>query len=172
LKRLAAGHYRDLVVAELADTIGMSRDLVADLIEHDAAPAQPVRIPRPDASGQKSALRRVMTFILHHPSAVAVAAPIDGLEQFDAPGAGLLRRMLEIAREEPEIRTGEFVERFRQDEEQSWIRRLAAAEPMPLENESDAPGVLRDSLEKLLARHLRALQVEALRRRSGGPPPA
>jgi hypothetical protein len=112
-----------------------------------------------------------MTFILHHPSAVAVSEPPAGLDQFDAPGAQLLRRMLEIARQEPQIRTGEFVERFRQDEEQSWIRRLAAADPMPLENESDAPGVLRDSLEKLLARHLRSIQAEALRRRSGGTSP-
>jgi hypothetical protein len=79
--------------------------------------------------------------------------------------------MLEIARREPDIRTGEFVERFRQDAEQGWVRRLAAADPMPLENESDAPGVLSDSLEKLLARHLRGIQVDALRRRNHGASP-
>lgn len=171
LKRLAAGHYRDLVVAELADAIGMSRSLVEDLVDREPTAAAPAQNSRPDASGQRSAMRSVMTFILHHPSAVAVSEPPAGLDQFDAPGAQLLRRMLEIARQEPQIRTGEFVERFRQDEEQSWIRRLAAADPMPLENESDAPGVLRDSLEKLLARHLRSIQAEALRRRSGGTSP-
>lgn len=171
LKRLAAGHYRDLVVAELADAIGMARSLVEDLVDRGSTPAATVPDTRPDKSGQRSAMRSVMTFILHHPSAVAVSEPLAGLDQFDAPGAGLLRRMLEIARQEPQIRTGEFVERFRQDEEQGWIRRLAAADPMPLENESDAPGVLRDSLEKLLARHLRSIQAEALRNRNGGPAP-
>jgi DNA primase len=171
LKRLAAGHYRDLVIAELADAIGMSRSLVEDLVDRNSSPAAAMPNARPDKSSQRSAMRSVMTFILHHPGAVAVSEPPAGLDQFDAPGAALLRRMLEIARQEPEIRTGEFVERFRQDEEQGWIRRLAAADPMPLENESDAPDVLRDSLEQLLARHLRSVQAEALRRRSGGAAP-
>jgi hypothetical protein len=116
-------------------------------------------------------MRSVMTFILHHPSAVAAATPPAGLEHFDAPGAELLRRLLEIARDEPEIRTGEFVERFREDEEQGWVRRLAAADPMPLEDEADAPGVLKDSLEKLLAKHLRSIQADALRRRSSSLSP-
>lgn len=169
LTRLTAGHYRDLVIAELADAVSMDRGLIENLIEREATPPAPSPSSHPDVSGQRSAMRTVMTFILHHPGAVAAAEPPADLDKFDAPGAELLRRMLEIARAEPQIRTGEFIERFRQDEEQSWVRRLAAADPMPLENESDAPGVLRDSLEKLLARHLRSSQAEALRRRNNGP---
>jgi hypothetical protein len=45
---------------------------------------------------------------------------------------------------------------------------LAAAEPMPLENEADAPKVLTDSLEQLVVRHQKSARVEAIRRR-GGP---
>jgi hypothetical protein len=111
-------------------------------------------------------MRSVMTFVLHYPAAVAAMEPVAGLDELDAPGADLLRRMLGIAREEPEIRTGEFVERFRQGDETDWIRQLAAAEPMPLENEADAPNLLRDSLERLVRRHRQAADAAALRRRS------
>jgi DNA primase len=171
LKRLAGGHYRDLVIAELADAIGMARSLVEELVEREPAAKLPPPKAGADHGGQRSAMRSVMTFILHHPGAVAASEPPAGLEQFDAPGAALLRRMLEIAREDPHIRTGEFVERFRQHEEQGWVRRLAAADPMPLENEADAASVLRDSLEKMLARHHRSIQAEALRRRNDGVSP-
>jgi DNA primase len=168
IKRLPAGHYRELVVAELAGAAGMPVERVERLVERDAAPA-PVPSSPPTATTHRSAMRAVLTFILHHPNAAADAPPVAGLDDFDAPGADLLRRMLEIARHEPGIKTGELVERFREDDEREWVHRLAAAEPMPLENDSDAPKVLQDSLEQLVTRHRRAAQAEAIRHRGGRP---
>jgi DNA primase len=166
IKRLPAGHYRELVVDELAGAAGMPLERVERLVERDAVP---VPSSAPTGTTHRSAMRAVLTFILHHPDAAADAPPVAGLDDFDAPGADLLRRMLEIARHEPGIKTGELVERFREDAEREWVHRLAAAEPMPLENDSDAPKVLIDSLEQLVTRHRRAAQAEAIRHRGGRP---
>jgi DNA primase len=171
IKRLTAGHYRELVIAELAEAVNMPSERVAADIDREAT-AAPARAAQPDGTSQRSAMRRVLTFILHHPDTVAATDPIAGLDELRVPGAELLRQMLEIARSEPQIKTGEFVERFRQDDEQNWVRRLAAAEPEPLDDASEGPKFLRESLEQLLARQSRSAQIEALRRRAGPPTPA
>jgi hypothetical protein len=114
-------------------------------------------------------MRSVMTFILHHPDAASALGPVAGLDDLDSAGADLLRRMLEMATAEPRLRTGEFVERFRHEEERDWVQQLAAADPMPLENEADAPKVLQDSLEQLVARHRQSAQAAAIRRHSDPP---
>ena len=171
IKRLTAGHYRELVIAELADAVGMPPERVAGEIDRQttAPPPQPARAAQHEGTSQRSAMRRVLTFILHHPGTVAATGPITGLDELSVPGADLLRRMLEIARSEPQIKTGEFVERFRQDDEQNWVKRLAAAEPEPLDDASEGPKFLRESLEQLLARQSRSAQIEALRRRANPP---
>jgi len=170
IERLPAGHYRELIVAELAGVVGMPEERVARLLQSEAAAAAPASRRAAAANpAHRSAMRTVMTFILHYPQSVAAMEAVPGLDELDAPGADLLRRMLGIAREAPQIHTGEFVERFRHGDEQEWIRQLAAAEPMPLENEADAPKVLRDSLEQLVARQRKSARAAAIRGRSGPP---
>jgi DNA primase len=167
MQRLPAGHYRELVAAELAAKVAMPVERVVELVERAAATPAASRGRAPAiSSGQRSAMRSVMTFMLHYPAAVAAMGPVDGLEELDIPGADLLRRMLEIARTEPGIRTGAFVERFRHEGERDWVRQLAAAEPMPLENEADAPKLLRDSLVHLIERQRQTAHAAAIRRRS------
>jgi DNA primase len=171
IRRLPSGHYRELVIAELAERIGMPPDrIAAQLAPEPAATAAAARpAPRPSATGPRSAMRSVMTFILHHPDAASALGPVAGLDDLDSAGADLLRRMLEMASAEPRLRTGEFVERFRHEEERDWVQQLAAADPMPLENEADAPKVLQDSLEQLVARHRQSAQAAAIRRHSDPP---
>lgn len=168
IKRLPEGHYRDLVVAELAQAAGMPLDAIETVVARDVTQLPPERLKRMEST-HRSAMRAVLTFILHHPDAVAAAAQVEGIRELDAPGADLLRRLLDIARDEPGITTGEFVERFRQGEEKDWILRLAAADPMPLENEADAPKVLADSLVQLIARHQRSAEAQAIRQRASPP---
>ena len=110
-------------------------------------------------------MQRAVSLLLHYPQAAATAAEVAGLDQIDAPGADLLRRLLEITGNAPRITTGELIETFRDDPDGRWIERLAKDEP--LDDEAAAPGVLRDSLKRLVDRHRRKTEVEALRRRQG-----
>lgn len=170
LQRMAQGHYRDLVIAELADTIGMPLETLKAQIEGQSD-AQPAVAPRrvTQAPAGRSRMRAVMTFILHHPNAVAAAGAIDGLEEFDAPGSNLLRRLLEIAGGDPQITTGRFLERFELESERNWVHQLAAAEPEPIESDELAPQFLRESLELLVSNHRKSAQVRAIRESGQAP---
>jgi DNA primase len=115
-------------------------------------------------------MQRAVSLLLHYPQAGASATEVPGLDQIDAPGAGLLRRLLEITGRTPNITTGELIETFREEPDGRWIERLAKTEP--LDDETAAPAVLQDSLKRLVERHRRKAEVEALRRRQtpGAPP--
>lgn len=178
LERLAAGHYRELILAELADAVGIAPERLAALLADDSAgrdraggrhgsdaglatgggaagamPASGRRAPARTAGAapaNRSRMRAIMTFVLHYPGAVSLAGALPDLAEIEAPGTDLLRRLLEITLTEPKITTGQLLERFDDEQERTWIRQLAGAEPEPLESAADAPRFVRDSLEQLL----------------------
>jgi DNA primase len=161
LERLPRGLYRELIAGELAEKTGIASATLLGLLEHDEGAGTTHR-----ARGQTEAARTVMQkaigLLLHFPQAAAAAADVPGLDEIDAPGAELLRRLLEIAAKDPQITTGQLVETFRGEREGRWIERLAAQEP--LDDESAAPRVLRDSLERIVESCRRKAEAEAIRR--------
>ena len=167
LEKLPDGLYRELILAELAEKTGLSPAKLtpgprpAD--ERAPAAPRPTALERPAPESGRSIMQRAVSLLLHYPQAAATAAEVAGLDQIDAPGADLLRRLLEITGNAPRITTGELIETFRDDPDGRWIERLAKDEP--LDDEAAAPGVLRDSLKRLVDRHRRKTEVEALRRR-------
>ena len=116
--------------------------------------------------GGKTVMQKALTLLLHFPEAAANTNDIEGLEELDTPGADLLRRLLEIARNDPNITTGQLIETFRSDTERRWVERLASEEP--LDDQAAAPQVLRDSLERIIASEQRTSRAEALRQRGDG----
>jgi DNA primase len=169
LEKLPNGLYRELIVAELAEKTGLSpAKLTPDLQARDVRPSpapRPTAAERPGMESGRSIMQRAVSLLLHYPRAGAGTAEVPGLDQLDAPGADLLRRLLEITGRTPNITTGQLIETFRDEPDGRWIERLAKDEP--LDDEAAAPGVLRDSLQRLVERHRRKAEVEALRRRQG-----
>jgi DNA primase len=169
LEKLPNGLYRELIVAELAGKTGLSPEKLDSgprAPGERAPPATPGTSPaRPAGESGRSVMQRAIGLLLHYPGAGAAAADVAGLDKIDAPGADLLRRLLEIARQRPKISTGELIETFRDDPDGRWIERLARDEP--LDDETAAPDVLRDSLKRIVERHQRKAEVEALRQRRG-----
>ena len=113
-------------------------------------------------------MRKTITLALHFPSAAGSVGPIDGFDDVDLPGASLLRGILEVAREQPEVTPGHLIERFREDEEGRHLNRLLAE--TPLDDENAAPDVLRDSLERLVREQRRKDAVKALMERTFSAP--
>jgi DNA primase len=167
LKRLPRGLYRELIVTELAEKTGIASTRLLGLLEPEA---------RPEAGSMRrgetgrSVMQTAVTLLLHFPAAGSAAGDVPGLDEIDAPGADLLRRLLEITAGDPKITTGQLIETFRTQAEGRWIERLAREEP--LDDAAAAPRVLRDSLERIIERHQRKAQAEALRRRQGPSAPA
>jgi hypothetical protein len=73
----------------------------------------------------------------------------------------LLRQLLEIATNNPDIQTAHLLERFRGRPEERPLQRLAAHPP--LDEEPDVPGVLRDTLERIVRDHEQQQAAQAIR---------
>jgi DNA primase len=172
LEKLPDGIYRELIIAELAGKTGLSAGKLEAMPrntgERAAAAPRPPAVSGPGPEPGRSVMQRAVSLLLHYPKAGAAAGAVPGLETIDAPGAGLLRRLLDITTRTPGITTGELIETFRDEPDARWIERLARDEP--LDDEAAAPGVLRDSLSRIVERHRRKVEVEALRRRGPTAP--
>ena len=156
LERLPAGVYRDLLTADLAGVVGLTAERLGALLE---VPPKTTARPRTPLHRKSTLVRKTITLALHFPAAARSIGHVDGLDDIDQPGAGLLRRLLEVSRENPKITPAQLIERFRDDDEGRHLPRLAAE--VPLDDEEAAPKVLRDSLERLVReqRHKEAVKV-------------
>jgi len=169
LARIPAGVYRELLIEELARLTGIEQSRFVALLEPQAAaPTRDRPVAPPPPRRGRSAIGRTITLVLHHPGAVALAGEVAGLDEVDEPGAALLRRVLELARERPDLKLAGLIERFRDDPDERHIVRLAAEEPPLVEDDTAAAAVLRDALERIVRDHAVAArkreQAEALRR--------
>ncbi len=165
LERLPAGVYRDLLTADLAGVVGLTADRLGTLL---ASPAQTRTRSQTPPHRKSTLVRKTITLALHFPSAAGSIGDIDGLDEVDQPGAGLLRSILEVSRGNPKITPAQLIERFRGDEEGRHLPRLASE--VPLDDERAAPEVLRDSLERLVRDQRHKDAVRALKERAlSGP---
>jgi DNA primase len=166
LGRLPAGVYRELLVDELAELVKMSGERFKAVL--DAPAATPTPAPPRGAAQNRSLIRKIITLIVHYPGAAGRLGPIDGLDSVEAPGAALLRRLLEMTAATPNLMGAQLIEAFRDDPEGRYLQRLAAE--VPLDDETMAPAVLADSLKRLVAKHRQMAGAQALRSLGGRPP--
>lgn len=167
LRKLPEGLYRELIVAELAERTGIGEPQLMSQLQTDRQTDIP---PRRPAQAGRTVMQQAVSLLLHFPAAGAAAANVEGLDEVDVPGADLLRQLLEITTENPQITTGGLIESFRGGAAERWVALLAREEP--LDDEAAAPRVLREGLERIVERHRRKLKAEALRRRQGSAPHA
>ncbi len=165
LARLPAGVYRELLTSELAAAARLPESRVEALLDTGSAADAPT--PRPATHRTRSTLvRKAITLLLHYPAAGANLPPVAGLEELHQPGADLLRRLLDMIRDNPRIRSATLLERFRDDPEGRHLGRLAAI--APLDDEDAAPAVLADSLDRLIREHrekkVREAEIHRLQR--------
>jgi len=172
LARLPAGVYRELLVAQLADRIGLTPDRLEALLSppRDRPDSPPPRgqapeRPRGASSERRSPLiRKAIAMILHYPAAATGIGGVAGLDGVQQPGADLLRQLLETVTENPQISMAGLLERFRDDPEGRHLGRLAGS--APLDDGEAAPQVLRDNLERIVEGYRRE-RLGALLARGG-----
>ena len=164
LGKISEGVYRELLVGQLAEKIGITQDRFEALILAEKARPLPAR-PAPSIKhGRPSLVRQAIGLILHFPGAASQVEPAEGLEKVNQPGIELLIRILEIARDNPQINTGGLLERFREDPNGRHLGELAK-EPV-LDDAEAAPRVLVDSLGRIVANHRKERLSLLLGRRS------
>jgi DNA primase len=170
LSRLSEGGiYWRLLVDDLAAFVGMSvaefKDVLGAEMRSTPPPATP---PRVKGGGKRSSIAKIIRLILHYPGAAGRVGPIEGLDAVDLPGADLLRRLLEMTAEHPDFITGQLIETFREHPEEPYLRTLAVEEI--LDDETVAPAVLADSLNRLVAGQRRSAAAAAVKRRGSSSP--
>ncbi|MFL2553620.1 MAG: DNA primase [Candidatus Rariloculaceae bacterium] len=155
LKQLPVGVYRELVLDQLADLVGLKPQRLEALI---TVPVQTTTLPRaPQPHAQRNPLvRKAITLVLHHPAAAAQLGQVNDLNNVKLPGIELLQRLLKVIRDNPQIKTAGLEERFRNDTEGCFLSRLAGQPP--LDDEKAAPSVLRDNVARLIEHGLRDRQ--------------
>ena len=164
LGKISEGVYRELLVGQLAEKIGITQDRFEALILAEKARPLPAR-PAPSIKhGRPSLVRQAIGLILHFPGAASQVEPVEGLEKVNQPGIELLMRILEITRDNPQINTGGLLERFREDPNGRHLGELAK-EPA-LDDAEAAPKVLVDSLGRIVANHRKERLSLLLVRRS------
>ena len=155
LARLPEGIYRELLLARLAELVGLPSERFAGLL---AAPRRTAPSTPPDATAlappaRSSLIRQAVGLTLDFPT---IAGTLDipvGLPQVAQPGAALLCRLLALCHGEPHITTAMLLERLRDDPEGRFLGRLAG-QPS-LEDEASAGKVLADTLERIVANYRR-----------------
>ena len=164
--RLPAGVYRQLLVKQVAETIGVS----GDALERDLDRSSP---PRPTAGAgavpgagrpladrtRGTRIRQAIGLILNFPAIVAKLTGTPDLSGVDQPGARLLRKLLETVAGNPEVLPRQLLERFREDPEGRHLGRLLDIEP--LDTEEEAAEVLPEMLARIVDEALKK-RLEAL----------
>ncbi len=157
LGRIPEGVYRELLLASLAEAVGLTAPRLEEMLASgDAAPGKAdrrVALPGKQRSRATSArpsiVRRALTLLLNHPQA-ALTLDADGLAAVERPGVRLLRSLIETVQKEPNITTAGILERWRHDAEGRHLGKLAAVE-LPAEDDFDAAAELVACLDRLAA---------------------
>jgi DNA primase len=153
--RIPPGVYRELLIGQLADSVGLSAAKLEALLARgargDTSPARrPAARRRRSAggSGQPSVVRRAITLLLNFPQAGG-NLDIESLAGLRRPGADLLHDLIETVQAEPNITTAGLLERWRNHEQGRHLGKLAAAEVPALED-FDPAAELADCLQQLM----------------------
>ena len=145
------GVYRELLIASLAERVGLSAPKLDSMIRPTAA--RPHESPTPAthhkqrSSGGPSVVRRAITLLLHQPDG-AVDLDVTRLASVDRPGVDLLVSLIETVQSEPTINTAGLLERWRHDEQGRHLGKLAAVE-IPDDDDFDPRAELAACIEQL-----------------------
>ncbi len=169
--RIPEGIYRDLLIRRIAGTIGMEDDRLARILRGDRS-ADPSFRPATRGSpvppsARSSLVRQAIALVLHHPGAAARAEIPTGIASVELKGIPLLLELLEVCRDNPDIKTAALLERWRDRKEHPHLLTLAASEL--LVSEDVAGTVFEDTLGQIVHREGPDRRAEDLLSKARGP---
>ncbi len=156
IARVPAGVFRELLGQRLAELVRLEH--LGLKSEERSTTAR--RGGRAAGVRPRSLMQQVIALVVQHPTAAAGVALPEDLARAQAPGAALLRELLETLATAPQLPTAALVERAETPESRQALAKLAAA-PLDLLPEVDVARQLADALERL-AGQLRKVELAAL----------
>jgi DNA primase len=158
IAQVPPGVYRELLIARIAEVVGLPAVRLAELwhgsaiaAESAAVPPVPLRTAR--SAGRGGLVRQALARLVRFPAAAAAVtdADCDALTRCEEPGADLLRAVLDDLRSQPLQISAQVIERWRDRPGGEHLTRLLEREAM-LEDPAAATVELQAALRKLAAR--------------------
>ncbi len=142
---------KDQILAEIERRLGVTVDsrMLKLLGESGQREQTTQRLPEQHWTPTRLAIN----LLLRKPSLAASAGIPHELADSDIPGVPLLLRLVDVIHEEPELNTASLLDRFRGDNNEQHLYRLAAMDP-PIESESSLEQMFGDSLKQLQRQYL------------------
>jgi DNA primase len=170
--KVPEGVYRELLLARLAEVVGLSAQRLEELwraARGGAAPVpeRPTRQPGAARSGGRGSLvRQAIARLLHYPAIATevTAAERAGLDASEEPGVALLRELLDNLREQPAQIPAQVIQRWAGRDGADALQKLLERGEVITEAPA-AAGELRAALVKLAdqaaGRRLEALEAKS-----------
>ena len=150
LSRIPEGPLRELMQQRLSDLTGVTPSGLGGL------PTTPATVPHKRASARSkrlSPLATAISVLVQRPQlAAGLDLPTTVVDTQDDPGVQLLTKVHGLARENPQLTTASLIERFRGDEQQPTLEKLASRNHL----------VDDDGLEVFLAEILATLASQSI----------
>jgi DNA primase len=151
LDKLPEGVFRHMMATRLAEIAHVEAGAIPGIGTAAAAPRRQATARRAPAGGTggPSSVRQAIHLLLHHPELVALMEDDSVLRDLEQPGLPLLRELVELLRENPHIKCGAIVERWRDQDAGRHLAKLARQPLMVPEEGLEAE--FRDVVAKLVA---------------------
>ncbi len=142
---------KDQILVEVETRLGQRVDgRMLHLLGADQAESgQPLKLPE----HHWTPTRLAINLLLKKPELALTTGSLDELADSDIPGVDLLLRILDRIHDEPEITTQNLLDRFRGDEHESHLYKLAAMEPA-MQDDDILEQMFEDSLHRLQKQYI------------------
>jgi DNA primase len=158
---------KDQILAEVEQRLGQKVDgRMLRLLGEDRPPREaPPRQPEPHWTPTRLAIN----LLLRKPSLALVTGTHDEMADSGIPGVDLLLKILDRIHDEPEISTQNLLDRFRGDEHETHLYKLAVMEP-PIDSDESLERMFADCLQSLQKQYIDHRQKRLITKLKSGEP--
>ena len=124
LHKLPGGVFHEIMLDELAKRTGLSIERLAKITVSDQKPAI-IKSQKPSTRKKDPVARHLITLLLQQPQLARLAHDIEGLSEYNIPGANLLAELLTFLKGRPDAHLGVILEHWRDSEYGKHLAKLA-----------------------------------------------
>ena len=142
---------KDQILAEVEHRLGQKIDGRMLRLLGEDKPRQQARGRQPEQHWTPT--RLAINLLLTRPALALTTGTNDELTESDIPGVDLLLKILDRIHDEPDITTQNLLDRFKGDDHETHLYKLAAMEP-PIENDESLDLMFADCLQRLQKQYI------------------
>ncbi len=145
ISSIPKGVFRDILQQQLNQIVGVDTSYMMG----ENKQSTPKRPPSPPSRDHRPMpmVRRAITMLLQHPKLGTLDDLPNNWQKLDSLGTNLLRKLLELVQNHPNLKTAQLIERWRGTEEHQHISKLSAVDLFIPEQGVEAE--FRDTLKAL-----------------------